>query len=367
MPKKVIAHSFFTDFDLDLFNAGLHTQLYNKFGSHPTTVDGVEGTYFAVYAPAARKVEVIGGFNYWNGHEHGLNVRWDGSGIWEGFIPNVGVGEQYKYRIFSNNDMEVREKADPYARQYEMPPKTASIVWQDEYAWQDEAWMQSRSQANHIDSPMAIYELHLGSWKKSADGSRSLHYEELATELVAYLKDMAYTHVEFLPVMEHPYYPSWGYLCTGFFAPTSRYGNPEELKLLMDALHQAGIGVLFDWVPAHFPSDSHALADFDGSKLYEHPDLHKGFHPDWNSLIFNYERPQIRSFLLSSAHFWADQFHVDGLRVDAVASMLYLDYSRDDGAYSDDCRRINSLSWRDEFCRWRRVRLWFEMDDGLDE
>lgn len=332
MPNHVIAHSRFTDFDIDLFAAGKHYRLYEKFGSHITQVDGQWGVYFAVYAPAARKVEVIGNFNYWNGYAHDLNVRWDGSGIWEGFIPGIEKGELYKYRIWSNHDGQVREKADPFARQYEMPPKTASIVWTDDYQWSDKKWLTNRHINNHLDAPMSVYELHLGSWKKQAH--RSLHYTELAEELVDYLQKMHYTHVEFLPVMEHPYYPSWGYLCTGFFAPTARYGTPDEFKFLMDKLHQAGISVLLDWVPAHFPADEHALADFDGSKLYEHPDLQKGFHPDWNSLIFNYERPQVRSFLISSAHFWCDVFHADGLRVDAVASMLYLDYSREEGEWS---------------------------------
>jgi len=332
MPNQVIPYSRFTNFDTDLFTAGKHYRLYEKFGSHIVEVDGISGVYFAVYAPAARKVEVIGNFNYWNGQAHDLNVRWDGSGIWEGFIPGIVKGELYKYRIYSNHDAEVRDKADPYARKYEMPPKTASIVWADDYAWADKKWLDNRHIHNHLDAPMSVYELHLGSWKKREH--RSLHYTELADELVEYLQEMHYTHVEFLPVMEHPYYPSWGYLCTGFFAPTARYGTPDEFKFLVDKLHQAGIGVLLDWVPAHFPADEHALANFDGSKLYEHPDLQKGFHPDWNSLIFNYERPQVRSFLISSAHFWCDQFHADGLRVDAVASMLYLDYSREAGEWT---------------------------------
>lgn len=335
MAKKTIPYSLFTDFDINLFAAGKHTQLYDKFGSHCIEVDGVKGTYFAVYAPAALKVEVVGSFNFWNGYEHELNVRWDGSGIWEAFIPGVSAGELYKYRIYSHHDRKIREKADPYARKYEMPPATASIIMEDDYQWQDTEWMDKlQPKANSLDSPMAVYEIHLGSWRKSADGSRSLHYNELAVQLVDYLTDMNYTHVEFMPVMEHPYFPSWGYLCTGYFAPSSRYGEPAEFKYLVDALHQAGIGVLLDWVPAHFPSDEAFLADFDGTNLYEHPERAKGFHPDWNSLIFNFERPQIRSFLLSSAHFWCKHFHADGLRVDAVASMLYLDYSREEGEWT---------------------------------
>jgi len=326
-------YSRFTDFDLNLFGSGNHTQLYDKFGSHIVERDGQKGVYFAVYAPAACKVEVIGNFNHWNGEKHELLVRWDGSGIWEGFIPDIGKGELYKYRIYSNNDYKVREKADPYARKYEMPPKTASVIWSDDYTWKDKQWNKRKKEANKLDGPISVYELHLGSWRKNSEG-HSLSYIELATELVDYIVDMAYTHVEMMPVMEHPYYPSWGYLCTGFFAPTSRYGNPEELKYLIDALHQAGIGVYLDWVPAHFPDDEHALADFDGSCLYEHPDRAKGYHPDWKSLIFNYERPQVRSFLLSSAYFWCSDFNIDGLRVDAVASMLYLDYSREEGEWS---------------------------------
>jgi len=334
MTQKVQPHTIITDFDVSLFDSGKHTKMYHKLGSHVTEVNGTSGVYFAVYAPAAIKVEVIGDFNYWNGYEHSLNVRWDGSGIWEGFIPDIGIGALYKYRLYSSHDAQVREKADPYARLYENPPKTASVVWQDDYQWRDQEWMESRQSQSGLESPMAIYELHLGSWKKTADGSRSLHYTELADELVAYVADMGYSHVELMPVMEHPYFPSWGYLCTGYFAPSSRYGNPAELKYLIDKLHQAGVGVLLDWVPAHFPADEHALADFDGSSLYEHPDPQRGHHPDWNSSIFNFERPQIRSFLLSSAHFWCEYFHADGIRVDAVASMLYLDYSRKEGEWT---------------------------------
>lgn len=333
MANEIKNHSLFTDFDIDLFNAGKHFKLYEKFGSHIIDKDGEQGVYFAVYAPSAKKVEVIGSFNNWEGTNQELFVRWDSSGIWEGFIAGVKKGDLYKYRISSNHDSKIREKADPYARMYEMPPKSASVVWTDDHHWKDKSWMQNRGASNSLDAPISVYELHIGSWKKNVEEGRSLHYKELATELVEYVKDMNYTHVEFLPIMEHPYYPSWGYQCTGFFAPTSRYGNPEELKVLVDALHQAGIGIFFDWVPAHFPSDEHALADFDGSALYEHPDPKKGTHPDWKTLIFNYERPQIRSFLISSAHFWCDLYHADGIRVDAVASMIYLDYSRNDGEW----------------------------------
>ncbi|MBT8221145.1 MAG: 1,4-alpha-glucan branching protein GlgB [Bacteroidia bacterium] len=327
-----VTYSELTDFDTNLFRAGKHFKLYEKMGSHLRTKDGVEGVYFAVYAPAARKVEVIGNFNYWEGHQHPLFVRWDGSGIWEGFIPGLQKGQIYKYKIYSDADDRIREKTDPYARLYEAPPKTASVIWDDPFEWNDNQWMNNRSDVNSLDAPMSIYEVHLGSWKKHAEG-RSLHYKELADDLVNYVSSMGFTHIELLPVMEHPFYPSWGYLCTGYFAPSSRYGSPEEFKYLVDAFHRAGIGVILDWVPAHFPSDEYALADFDGTHVYEHPEYHKGFHPDWNSLIFNFERPEICSFLISSAFFWLDNFHIDGLRVDAVASMLYLDYSREEGQW----------------------------------
>lgn len=334
MPNYTVPHSFFSDFDLDLFVNGHHSQLYEKFGSHITKVNGIEGVYFSVYAPSARKVEVIGDFNYWNGHNHELNVRWDGTGIWEGFIPDINKGDLYKFRIYSHHDSQVRDKADPFARKYEVPPKTASVVWSDDYKWTDIQWRVDQANKDTLNSPMSIYELHIGSWKKRSNSHESLSYQELAKELLNYIVEMEFTHVEFLPVMEHPYYPSWGYLSTGYFAPSSRFGDPEDLKYLIEELHKAEIGVILDWVPAHFPSDDYALAEFDGSSLYEHPDQAKGFHPDWNSLIFNYERPQVRSFLLSSAQYWKKVFHADGLRVDAVASMLYLDYSRKDGEWT---------------------------------
>ncbi len=332
-PPTVIPHSLFTNFDIELFVSGHHSQLYTKFGSHLLEVDNVSGVYFSVYAPAAKKVEVIGDFNNWSGGSHQLNVRWDDSGIWEGFIPDLGHGDLYKYRIYSHNDQKIREKSDPFARCNEVPPRSASLVWNTDYKWKDTRWNKQVTNKNKLDSPMTIYELHLGSWKKKGE-HESLSYKELADDLVSYVKEMAFTHVEFLPVMEHPYYPSWGYLCTGFFAPTRRYGDPEELMFLIDCFHQEGIAVILDWVPGHFPSDEYALADFDGTAVYEHPDKSKGFHPDWKSLIFNYERPEIRSFLLSSAHFWINNFHADGIRVDAVASMIYLDYSREEDEWS---------------------------------
>ncbi len=333
MKNKVLPHSLFSEFDIYLFKSGKHIRLFEKFGAHEVTVADTPGTYFAVYAPAAREVQVIGNFNSWDGSEHKLNVRWDSSGIWEGFIPGVQRGELYKYKIYSTFDAEVREKADPFSYYYEMAPKTGSITWDTYYEWSDEKWMKARAKTDLYSSPMSIYEVHLGSWMKNHQEGRSLHYREMADDLVEYVKEMEYTHVELLPVTEHPYYPSWGYLSTGFFAPTSRYGCPQDFMYLVEALHQADIGVILDWVPAHFPADTTFLADFDGSKVYEHPNPKKGFHPDWNSLIFNFERPEVVSFLLSSANFWLDRYHIDGLRVDAVASMLYLDYSREDGEW----------------------------------
>ncbi|SEK43982.1 1,4-alpha-glucan branching enzyme [Aquimarina amphilecti] len=331
--NKVTIHSLFSDFDINLFKAGKHYRLYEKFGSHIITLDGVRGTYFSVWAPSAKTVSVIGDFNYWVDGEHLLHVRWDESGIWEGFIPDVGKGNIYKYKIQSNNNDVITEKADPYARRCEHPPKTASVVWEDSYDWKDNQWMKNRKKHNAIDAPFSVYEVHLGSWKRKIEEDRSLSYVELADELVSYVKKMNFTHVELMPIMEYPYDPSWGYQLTGYFAPTSRFGYPEEFKLLVDKLHQNDIGILLDWVPSHFPEDSHGLGFFDGSCLYEHPDKRKGFHPDWKSLIFNYERNEVKSFLISNAIFWLDQFHADGLRVDAVASMLFLDYSREDGEW----------------------------------
>ncbi|WP_299436305.1 1,4-alpha-glucan branching protein GlgB [uncultured Aquimarina sp.] len=331
--SKVITHSLFSEFDINLFKTGKHYRLYERFGSHITTVDGVKGTYFSVWAPSAKSVSVIGDFNFWTEGEHQLNVRWDESGIWEGFVPEVGKGSIYKYKIHSHNNDIKTEKADPYARRCEHPPKTASVVWEDSYDWKDTEWMKKRKNNNAIDAPFSVYEVHLGSWKRKIDENRSLSYVELADELVSYVKEMNFTHVELMPIMEYPYDPSWGYQLTGYFAPTSRFGYPEEFKLLVDKLHQNDIGILLDWVPSHFPEDAHGLGYFDGSCLYEHPDKRKGYHPDWKSLIFNYDRNEVKSFLISNAIFWLDQYHADGLRVDAVASMLFLDYSREEGEW----------------------------------
>jgi 1,4-alpha-glucan branching enzyme len=329
--NSVIPHTLFSDFDIDLFRSGKHYRLYEKFGSHPMTVNGEKGTYFAVWAPAAKDVFVVGNFNHFS-ENHRLNVRWDGSGIWEGFLPNVHNGELYKYKIYSQNDGRITEKADPYARYCEHPPKTASIIWDAKHTWQDGEWIKKRFKNNHLKAPFSVYEVHLGSWKRNPNND-FLSYRELSNDLVKYVLDMGFTHVEFMPIMEYPYDPSWGYQITGYFASTSRFGSPEEFKYLVDQFHQANIGVILDWVPSHFPADAHGLGEFDGSYLYEHPDKRKGYHPDWKSLIFNYERPEVRSFLMSNALFWLSEFHVDGLRVDAVASMLYLDYSRNDGEW----------------------------------
>ncbi len=333
MKKEVQVHSLFSEFDIYLFKSGKHFRLYEKFGAHPMKLNGEEGVYFAVWAPSAKNVSVIGDFNYWLEGEHPLNVRWDESGIWEGFIPGVKVGDKYKYKIQSSVNDTKLEKADPYALKCEQPPNTASIVWDLDYKWKDKKYMKSRKDKNSLDKPFSIYEVHLGSWKRKVEENRSLSYEELADEMVSYVKECGFTHVEFMPIMEYPYDPSWGYQLTGYFAPTSRFGDPQDFMALVDAFHKADIGVILDWVPSHFPEDKHGLGMFDGSHLYEHPDPRRGYHPDWKSLIFNYGRNEVRSFLISNAIFWLDKYHADGLRVDAVASMLYLDYSRDDGEW----------------------------------
>ncbi|NBC06468.1 MAG: 1,4-alpha-glucan branching protein GlgB [Bacteroidetes bacterium] len=330
---NVLSHSLLTDLDIHLFREGKHYRLYEKLGSHPIEVDGQQGTYFAVWAPNAQAVSVIGNFNYWNRDSHPLTARWDGSGIWEGFVPGMGKGELYKYHIHARDGRHL-EKGDPFALYWEIPPNTASIVWDiSDYEWEDKDWMATRDKKAGLDQPYSVYEVHMGTWKKTHGGLRSLSYKEMAKDMVEYIKEMGFTHVEFLPVMEHPYFPSWGYQITGYFAPTSRYGNPQEFMHLVDAFHRAGIGVILDWVPSHFPTDAHGLADFDGTHLYDHADPRKGFHPDWKSAIFNYGRHEVKAFLISNALFWLDKYHIDGLRVDAVASMLYLDYSREEGEW----------------------------------
>jgi len=322
-----------TEDDIYLFNEGSHLRLYEKLGAHLLIDDGQEGTYFAVWAPDAKQVSVIGDFNGWDRATHPLYSRGQ-SGIWEGFIPGVGKGTLYKYHINSRYKGYKVDKSDPYAFYTETPPKTASVVWDLEYTWGDQEWMEKRHKCNTLDAPMAIYELHLGSWRRvPEEDNRPLTYRELAPQLAEYAKQMGFTHVEFLPVMEHPFLGSWGYQTTGYFAPTSRYGTPQDFMFLIDYLHQHDIGVILDWVPSHFPTDEHGLGFFDGTHLYEHAYPQKGFHPDWSSFIFNYGRNEVRNFLISSALFWLDKYHADGLRVDAVASMLYLDYSRKKGEW----------------------------------
>ena len=350
--NKVQPYSLFTDFDIDLFKAGKHFRLYEKLGAHLIEVDGVKGVYFAVWAPSARSVSVVGDFNYWIQGDHQLNVRWDSSGIWEGFIPGLEKGTTYKYKIQSNNNGIITEKADPFALYCENPPHTASVIWDLNYNWKDTEWMKIRKNHNDLDKPYSVYEVHLGSWKRNAEGN-FLTYLELAEELVAYVKETGFTHVEFMPIMEFPYDPSWGYQLVGYFAPTSRFGKPQDFMVLVDKLHQAGIGVILDWVPSHFPEDAHGLGFFDGSNLFEHPDRRKGYHPDWKSLIFNYGRNEVRSFLISNAIFWLQHYHIDGLRVDAVASMLYLDYSREEGEWEPNIfggrENLDTISFLKDF------------------
>jgi len=322
-----------SDQDLYLFNEGSHLRLYEKLGSQPGTLKGVEGTYFAVWAPNAARVSVVGDFNDWNRERHPLGPR-DTSGIWETFVPGVGPGARYKYHVVSRIGGYAVDKADPFAFHAEVPPQTASRVWSLDYPWMDQDWMSSRHGRNALEAPVAIYEVHLGSWRRGESaGDRLLGYRELAPQLAEYVHEMGFTHVEFLPLMEHPFYGSWGYQTTGYFAPSSRYGTPQDLMYLIDHLHQRGIGVILDWVPSHFPADEHGLGFFDGTHLFEHGDPQQGIHPDWDSCIFNYGRHEVRSFLLSSALYWLDEYHADGLRVDAVASMLYLDYSRKQGEW----------------------------------
>ncbi len=331
MEKVLYDISLLTQQDIYFFREGTHAKLYEKFGAHRGTFSGVEGTFFAVWAPNAEQVFVVGDFNLWNNQSHPLRVREDKSGIWEGFIPGVSNGEVYKYFIRSQWNNYSVYKADPFAFCCETPPKTGSVVWDMATPFDDQRRAQK---GRHNRTPLSIYEMHLGSWRRvPEEENRFLSYRELAQTLPPYLAKMGFTHVEFLPVMEHPFYGSWGYQVTGYFAPTRRYGNPEDLMHLIDSLHRAGIGVILDWVPSHFPSDEHGLSYFDGTHLYEHADRRLGFHPDWKSEIFNYGRHEVRSFLTSCALFWLTHYHVDGLRMDAVASMLYLDYGRGEGEW----------------------------------
>jgi len=322
-----------SDEDVYLFNEGSHFHLYRKLGAHPVIRNDMAGTWFSVWAPDAEQVSVIGAFNDWEKSAHPLCHR-EKSGIWEGFIPEVGKGALYKFHIRSRfNGYEV-DKTDPFAFFNEIPPKTASIVWGLDYTWRDEQWMASRHTRNALNAPISIYEMHVGSWKRVLEEeNRSLTYRELAATLPQYLQKMRFTHVEFLPVMDHPFFGSWGYQTTGYFASSGCYGTPQDLMFLIDELHRHDIGVILDWVPSHFPSDGHGLSFFDGTHLFEHADTRQGFQPDWGTMVFNYSRNEVRSFLISGAIFWLDMYHADGLRVDAVASMLYLDYSRKEGEW----------------------------------
>ncbi len=320
------------ELDVHLAGEGRHETLYERLGAHPREHQGTEGVAFAVWAPSAAAVSVVGDFNSWDGRLHPMRVL-GSSGIWELFVPAVAEGSRYKYEI-RTQDGALRLKADPYARAAELPPETSSVVHRSRHRWEDGAWLAERDSRDSLAQPMSIYEVHLGSWRLNPlEDNRSLDYAELAQELVAYVKDMGFTHVELLPVMAHPYAPSWGYQVTSYFAPTPRYGSPDELKAFVDELHRAGIGVIMDWVPAHFPRDDWALAQFDGTALYEHEDPRRGAHPEWGTLEFNFGRNEVRNFLVSSGLFWLDEYHADGLRVDAVASMLYLDYSREAGQW----------------------------------
>nr|WP_317130385.1 1,4-alpha-glucan branching protein GlgB [Antarcticibacterium arcticum] len=351
--KKFKDTSLISDYDIHLFKEGKHFHLYKKFGSHLMTQNGVKGVYFALWAPNAKQVSVIGDFNEWKKMAHPMKSRPDESGIWEVFIPEAKKGSLYKYFLRSTNGYEA-EKGDPFAFMWETPPKTASVVWDLDSKWNDGEWMKDRKEKAGKPAPVSVYEMHIGSWKRvPEDGFRSLSYREMAKELPGYLKEMGFTHVEFMPVMEHPFFGSWGYQITGYFAPSSRFGNPQDFMFLIDALHQAGIGIILDWVPSHFPSDLHGLHYFDGTYLYEHEDPQKGFHPDWQSYIFNYGRNEVRSFLISNALFWLEKFHADGLRVDAVASMLYLDYSRKHGEWEPNKHggneNLEAISFLKEF------------------
>jgi 1,4-alpha-glucan branching enzyme len=332
--KSVWNYSRFSNEDIENFQRGTHYRLYELFGSHAANVLGTKGYYFSVWAPNATYVSVIGNFNDWNTEAHPLFVRLERSGIWEGFIPNLAKGEVYKYHIHGFRGKKL-DKGDPYGNFWEKRPDTATITWNLDYEWRDASWMQGRKKKNSLDAPWSVYEIHLASWMRPDKYDEEVYntYDQIKERLVPYIQEMGYTHVEFMPIMEHPFDGSWGYQCTGYFAPTSRFGDPQQFMGLVDALHQAGIGVILDWVPSHFPYDAHGLFMFDGTHTYEYADMRKGFHPDWNSYIFNYKRAEVKSFLISSARFWFDKFHADGIRVDAVSSMLKLNYSRKHGQW----------------------------------
>ncbi len=325
---------YFTDYDVFLFRQGTHSRLYEKMGAHLATQNGKSGVYFAVWAPEARSVSVIGAWNDWDSDANPLCLSPAGTGVWAAFVPGVHDGSLYKYHIDPNAGGGAFDKGDPFAFFWELPPKTASIVRDLSYCWEDQEWMFQRAGKNPLEEPVSIYEVHTGSWRRvPGQDFRSLSYREIGHELGDYVTDMGFTHVEFLPVMEHPYYPSWGYQTLGYFAPTSRYGVPQDFMYLVDHLHRRGIGVILDWVPSHFPDDAYGLRLYDGTALFEHHDDRQGFHPEWKSRIFNYGRHEVRSFLISSALFWLDRYHADGIRVDAVASMLYHDFARQDSGW----------------------------------
>ena len=355
----------FSDMDIYLFKEGTHVKLYDKLGSHPMERDDTKGVYFAVWAPNAAMVSVIGDFNGYDAAAHPLKLREDGSGIWEGFIEDVQIGQTYKYHIVSKMDGQSFEKADPYAKYAEKPPASASRVWSiDDYEWQDDAWMELRKDRNAHDKPISIYEMHLGSWRRvPEEGDRPLTYVEAAEQLARYLVDMNYTHVEIMPITEYPFEGSWGYQVTGYFAPTARYGTPQEFMRFVDILHQHDIGVIMDWVPSHFVTDGHGLINFDGTCLYEHMDPRLGYHPEWKSAIFNYGRNEVRAFLISSAMYWLEKYHIDGIRVDAVASMLYLDYAREEGEWIPNKYGGNENLEAIEFLKQLNETVYGEHDD----
>ena len=362
---------------------GSHLRLFDKMGAHEMEFEGIHGTHFAVWAPNARRVSVVGAFNEWDGRRNPMRNR---NGIWEVFIPILGTGTIYKYEIVGPDGNVLPLKADPYARQAELRPRSASVVPDPTpFTWTDQAYMEERATRDWRRTPMSIYEVHLGSWRRRPDGS-FLSYDQLAEQLVPYAADMGYTHLEFLPISEHPFDPSWGYQPTGLFAPTARFGDPAGFARLVNAAHEAGLGVILDWVPAHFPTDEFGLARFDGTALYEHDDPRQGFHPDWNTAIFNFGRKEVSSFLTNNALYWFEVFHIDGLRVDAVASMLYLDYSRQPGQWVPnkhggnenleavaflqrvhDRRGVHGMAWRQSAHLFRWAWLWLQVEHGVHE
>lgn len=363
--NSVKTYTLFTDHDVYLFKEGRHYKLYGKFGAHSVEKDGVKGVYFSVWAPNAKKVSVIGNFNNWNHKDHILFPRWDGSGIWEGFIAGLTWGTLYKYAVETARG-EILEKSDPYSLSWEQNLQAASLVSTTWYEWSDKEWMEKRWKNNSLNAPISVYELHLGSWVRQGDDpEKYLNYRDIAAKLVPYVREMGFTHVEFMPVMEYPYDPSWGYQITGFYAATSRFGSPQDLMFLIDELHKNDIGVILDWVPSHFPGDANGIHRFDGSYLYEHEDPRKGFHPDWKSYIFNYGRNEVKSFLISNAMFWLERYHADGLRVDAVTSMLHLDYSRNEGEWEPNIEGGNVNLEAKAFLQEFNTAVYKEFGDSI--